>query len=709
MHLIKMQTIIPKIQSTSFFMVLVFLAFGGIKSVLADNFERKWIFELNHVSPYDTVQAQPKEFLGKLYVIDGAGYLVSLEKETGKPIFRKFLGAYAGRRGFEINQETSEVVITADKKLFTLDTESGEILRSRNSILSFVAPIITDKCYIVLGTGGDIQCHDKYSDSIIWKTSLGITARIWSNAIFFQKTGLVYLVTSNPGGYVYENEKDRVDNFSSSLVAIQASDGSVVFSKRMIKNDVWDYDGVGRPILVENYLRDDGSISDLIIGTNKTGTIFAVNAENGKDVKGNQFRTEEFPVDTDGPLNYENTQIIPTWPSRIAEIKSDKSELRAEQIPKFKLRHAKFQEFLRPSVHYDVVVKGIHGGPEWHGGIYYEDKINNRKLLAYPSNNTTWIIRNHYFKEHTGIIKLYHKLATFGKSVQQSFYWTYQYVKEIFSEKEDEKFTVAENLKSQWGQEIWSNSGTGSKIRKVLHDYFEPDSLSESYENNCASCHGFDRSGKWQSEAVGDGYIPSLVGYTLTEKFSFAQNYQNLKEVHGNIPFPSEKEVGVIFSEFHTLDTKLSNENKLRKKGQWNILTGKDSLPLNKGPWGSVKIIDLNTGELKGSVPVGKSRDNMGNLIDSSIIFGGLGNPNSQGKTMLTGTVDPSAYYISLNDSKVESILNLKRVGSVNPYLTKINNCEAWIFVETGGRFSFYDRSNNGFAVEAFINKDNCD
>ena len=105
---------------------------------------------------------------------------------------------------------------------------------------------------------------------------------------------------------------------------------------------------------------------------------------------------------------------------------------------------------------------------------------------------------------------------------------------------------------------------------------------------------------------------------------------------------------------------------------------------------------------------VGRSRDNLGREIESSIIFGGLGEPTSKGKTMLTGTVDSSAYYISLNDQRVENIINLKRAGSVNPYLTEIDNCEAWVFVETGGRFSFYDRTNNGFSVEAFVNKDRC-
>ena len=114
------------------------------------------------------------------------------------------------------------------------------------------------------------------------------------------------------------------------------------------------------------------------------------------------------------------------------------------------------------------------------------------------------------------------------------------------------------------------------------------------------------------------------------------------------------------------------------------------------------------SGKFKGSVKVGESVDSNNKAYGSSIIFGGLGSPTAQGNTMLTGTVNPSAYYLSLSDTRVINTLKLKRPGSVNPFLTNINNCEAWVFIETGGRFSFYDRSMNGFTIEAFINRDNC-
>ena len=164
----------------------------------------------------------------------------------------------------------------------------------------------------------------------------------------------------------------------------------------------------------------------------------------------------------------------------------------------------------------------------------------------------------------------------------------------------------------------------------------------------------------------------------------------------------------MIFLTFLIYDKNLLANEKLSKEGFWQVLLGKDSLPLSKEPWGTVSIVDLVGGKLKGSVKVGESMDSNGKAYQSSIIFGGLGSPTPQGNTMLTGTVNPSAYYLSLSDTKVINTHKTQKARLSKSFLTNINNCEAWVFIETGGRFSFYDRSMNGFTIETFINRDNC-
>ena len=51
----------------------------------------------------------------------------------------------------------------------------------------------------------------------------------------------------------------RDSNYSASLIALNASSGSIHFAQRMIHNDVWDYDGVGQPIIIQNFYDNNGN------------------------------------------------------------------------------------------------------------------------------------------------------------------------------------------------------------------------------------------------------------------------------------------------------------------------------------------------------------------------------------------------------------------------------------------------------------------
>ena len=678
--------------------IFSFISFNFFFAVLisaSTQFEKIWEFELNYSDPLNTVQSQPKEYLGKLFFIDGLGSLYALEKNNGKLLFKRFLGNNAGRRGFTIDEINGEIIITASQKLFVLDAQTGEILNSVDTIPSVVSPIVTDECYIIIGSRGDTQCHGKNLEKIKWQTRLGNTARVWSNPIFYKKYNLVYFVTSNPGSIVFNDE--LVDNYSASLIAINASSGSIHFAQRMVNKDLWDYDGVGQPIIIQNFYDDNDSKIDLLVGLNKTGTIFVVNAKDGSEVKDNQFQRIVFPATFGGEALEENAQIIPSWPDRLSDIKISKDDLRIDELDPLKLRHAKFQEFLRPSIDYDVVIKGLHGGPEWHGAIYFEDIKNKQKLIAAPTNNIPWILRVEYVQEYPFLLKVVFKIVNFLKKIKNFF----------FSNNNFEQID-SNNTDTRWISDIWSNSNLNSKIINNYYKILDFKSHNKTYKQNCASCHGYDRRGKYQSELIGDGYVPSLVGYTLTEKYEFSKVFNNFKSLHGGNSPVSEDELNDIFQYFDKHDKNLFKNKKIRKEGFWQVLLGKDSLPLSKEPWGTVSIVDLESGKLKGSIKVGESVDSNNKAYESSIIFGGLGSPTPQGNTMLTGTVNPSAYYLSLSDTKIINTLKLKRPGSVNPFLTNINNCEAWVFIETGGRFSFYDRSMNGFTIEAFINRDNC-
>ena len=725
--------ILKKIQ-----IILITLTFYPFSSFSeSTNFEKVWEFNINYKDYAFTVQAQPSEFEDKILVVDGIGNLNALDKLTGTLVYRTNLGGGVGRRGFTIDEDKSQIAIAAGTNLYILDARSGNIIKEIKTTESKVAPVLTSDCIIVFGSNdGTVRCHSRDLEKILWDTKLGPTARIWSNVTISKKHNKIYLITSNPGGLLVENRPP--DTYSSSLVAINISDGSIEFSHQMVNDDVWDFDGVGRPIYIEDFTNNDGKIYDLIIGLNKTGTIFVVNAKDGTSIKNDQFIKKKFYKENGVNSNVTDIQIIPSWPDRINEISLTPDNLRLDKMKSNILRHSRFEEFLPPSLNYDVVTRGIHGGPEWQGGEYY--KKSDQHMLAIPYNNTSWILRVNYVEDETYIIQSLKKIkrhvsnSNILKKIKSFFSNTINFTKntinsikninfgkkEALAESVNEKIEIKYEEKetlivdntqtlNPWILNTWSDSDSSSQLKDKIYKYTNIRAFNHNYYKNCASCHRNDRAGRYQSELVGDGFVPSLVGYTLTDKYKFGKTFENFVSLHGSEIDITKDEFDNILKFYDKYDKRQLKKGNLKTKGFWQALLGNDSLPLNKGPWGGVSIINLNTGKKYKDIIVGKMKNSDGDWFNSSIIFGGLGPINSHGETLLVGTVDPKAYYISIPEGKILQSLDLKRSGSAPPYLTKINGCEAWVIIETGGRFSFYDKSKNGYTVEAYINKSRCE
>jgi hypothetical protein len=703
--------------------ITLFILFPFITLADDSNFEKVWEYEINYIDYANTVQAQPNEFEDLILVVDGIGNLNALDKRTGILVYQTALGKGVGRRGFTVDERTGQIVIAAGTTLYILDAKSGVILKQTKTVSSKVAPILTSECIIVFGTDeGNVRCHSRNLDKIFWQNKLGSTARIWSNVTMSKKHNKIYLITSNAGGIVAENRAP--DTYSSSLVAIDISSGSIEFSHQMIKDDVWDFDGVGKPIYIEGFINDDGEEYDLIIGLNKTGTIFAVNAEDGSSIKSEQFKKKKFFKGTGVNASVNDSQIIPSWPTRINEIFLTPDNLRLDEMKPEVLRHARFEEFLPPSLDYDVITRGIHGGPEWQGGVHY--KNNEHNLLAIPFNNTSWILRLKYVEKDSYIWQSLKKLKVFFLNTVNFTKNTISSIKEtILGEKKNlvknseeylEKNSgktealIVDNAKTlnPWILTAWSDSDSSRQLKDKIHKFTNIKAFNNKYYKHCASCHRNDRAGRYQSELVGDGFVPSLVGYSLTEKYKYGKNYDNFVSLHKSDVDVTKEEFDKILKFYDKYDRQQLNKGNLKVNGFWQALLGNDTLPLNKGPWGGVAITNLNTGKKIKDITVGKMKKSDGSSLDSSIIFGGLGPVNSNGETLLVGTVDPKAYYISIPEAKVLHSFDLKRPGSAAPYLTKINGCEAWVIIESGGRFSFYDKSLNGYTVEMFVNKSKC-
>ena len=531
------------------FIISLLILFPFISTAEDSNFEKVWQYEINYSDKTNTVQAQANEFEDLILVVDGIGNLNALNKKTGVLVYQTALGKNVGRRGFAIDQESGQIIIVSSRTLYILDAKSGVILKQTKTIQSSVTPILTSECIIVFGSiDGNINCHSRNLDEIFWQTKLGGTARIWSNVTMSKKHNKLYLITSNAGGIIAE--KRAPDTYSSSLVAIDVTSGSIEFSLQMINDDVWDFDGVGKPIYVEGFINDDGKEYDVIIGLNKTGTIFAVNAENGSPIKDGQFKKKKFSKGTGVNAIVTDSQIIPSWPNRINEIFLTPSNLRLDEMKTGALRHSRFEEFLPPSLDYDVVTRGIHGGPEWQGGLHY--KNNDQNLLAIPYNNTSWILRLKYMEKESRITRYTYKILNRINKLFSNAKNSFNSVKKFFlvenkhfvknsekyldknSQKTEELIVDDTKTRNPWILTSWSDSNSSAQLKDKIYKFTNIKAYNAKYYKHCASCHRNDRAGRYQNEIVGDGFVPSLVGYSLTKKYEYGKNYNNFVSLHGS-------------------------------------------------------------------------------------------------------------------------------------------------------------------------------
>ena len=98
----------------------------------------------------------------------------------------------------------------------------------------------------------------------------------------------------------------------------------------------------------------------------------------------------------------ENIYLSPTQksylkPEKFSDIVIDKDKdfnhLEEDNLNyvKNRIRHAKSGFYIPPSINYDVIIYGIHGGAEWPGATLYRDDKSTRVNLDEVSNCVQWI------------------------------------------------------------------------------------------------------------------------------------------------------------------------------------------------------------------------------------------------------------------------------------------------------------------------------
>ena len=138
---------------------------------------------------------------------------------------------------------------------------------------------------------------------------------VWSLMSADELYGIVYLPTTSPSVDQYGGARIGSNLYSNSIVALNATNGNVIWYFQTVHHNLWDYDNPAQPTIMNISIPFNNSFNSerrVIVFPTKMGFIFVFDALTGEEV----FEIEEIPVpfqsDVPGEVPYP-TQPFPMY------------------------------------------------------------------------------------------------------------------------------------------------------------------------------------------------------------------------------------------------------------------------------------------------------------------------------------------------------------------------------------------------------------
>jgi len=133
------------------------------------------------------------------------------------------------------------------------------------------------------------------------------STNVWSTISVDAERGLVIVPTGNSSPDYYGGDREgHKDYYSSSIVALDANTGEVVWHFQTVHHDIWDYDVPAQPTLVDVTIK--GKTRPAVVQVTKMGMTFVLDRETGQPL----HPVEERPVPQTGAVPGE--YLSPTQP-----------------------------------------------------------------------------------------------------------------------------------------------------------------------------------------------------------------------------------------------------------------------------------------------------------------------------------------------------------------------------------------------------------
>ncbi|WP_128548535.1 pyrroloquinoline quinone-dependent dehydrogenase [Larkinella soli] len=418
-----------------------------INAANVKNLKPAWTFRTGELETYEGTNTKEKAaFEATPLLVDGTLYFTTpttrvfaLDAATGRKKWEFDPEVYLRQDLSEVTSRGVSIwpadgrrlpkrvfVPTLDGRLIALDAKTGQPipgfgregsvdLRTGVGNISVTSPPAVIGDLIVVGSSmgdnqrfnyerGVVRAYDALTGALRWswdpipRTKDDPGADTWRGASALQtgaanawsiisadpERDLVFIPTTSPSPDYYGGERLGKNQFASSIVAIRASTGKVVWHFQTVHHDLWDYDNAAQPLLFT--LNRNGKETPAVAVGTKMGHIFILHRETGEPL----FPVEERPVPASTVPGEEAfpTQPFPTTLPRLGlhqvEAWGPTAELKAVAQKRMDRLHYK-GIFTPPSFQGTIVSPGNVGGMNWSGMCYDPESgllITNVNRLA---------------------------------------------------------------------------------------------------------------------------------------------------------------------------------------------------------------------------------------------------------------------------------------------------------------------------------------
>jgi len=203
--------------------------------------------------------------------------------------------------------------------------------------------------------------------------------------------GLIYVPTGSASPDYYGGLRPGDNDHANSLVALNAKDGSVAWSRQLVHHDLWDYDLAAQPVLAD--IERDGKSIAAVVQATKMGSLFVFERETGapineiverptppSDIKGEAASATQPYTSTPPLVSQRAITVDDAWGLTFydrAKCRSAIGSLRSEGL------------FTPPSLRGTLQLPGYIGGINWGSAAFDRE----RQILVTAVNHVPTVAR----------------------------------------------------------------------------------------------------------------------------------------------------------------------------------------------------------------------------------------------------------------------------------------------------------------------------